>query len=208
MRLSLQQLFWRFSILDYWCYIGTLKIVYDETFTVVAGCKRWRNWSSSFSPHWFGCWKLLCVWLCCIVIVFKIFASFSQFLSVLCKFHVLFHVFQHMIWSLLNATYQSDDVSKSKICNDISMIGDTFRCHSETVETHIKELVFVRTFRLRCHRLKPLNKNPKEAEMGMFLIYWILCFWFKNSWVEMFIDCLHFSSCTKYDKIIIQDFWL
>ena len=104
MRLSLQQLFWRFSILDYWCYIGTLKIVYDETFTVVAGCKRWRNWSSSFSPHWFGCWKLLWVWLCCIVIVFKIFVPFSQFLSVLCKFHVLFHVFQHMIWSLLNAT--------------------------------------------------------------------------------------------------------
>ena len=35
-----------------------------------------------------------------------------------------------------------------------------------TVETRIKEPVFIRTLRLKFHLLNPLNKNPKEAETG------------------------------------------
>ena len=39
-----------------------------------------------------------------------------------------------------------------------------------TAETHVKEPVFIRTLRLNFHRLSPLNKSPKEAEMGMVLV--------------------------------------
>ena len=35
-----------------------------------------------------------------------------------------------------------------------------------TVETHIKEPVFIRTLRLKFHLLNSLNKNPPEAETG------------------------------------------
>ena len=35
---------------------------------------------------------------------------------------------------------------------------------SDTVETRIKEPVFIRTLRLRFDLLNPLNKNPPEAE--------------------------------------------
>ena len=43
-----------------------------------------------------------------------------------------------------------------------------------TVEPRIKEPVFVRTFRLKFHRLNPLDKNPTEVEMEMVLVQWIL----------------------------------
>ena len=36
-----------------------------------------------------------------------------------------------------------------------------------TVETRIKEPVFLRTLRLQFHFLNPLNKNSKEAETGI-----------------------------------------
>ena len=36
-----------------------------------------------------------------------------------------------------------------------------------TVETRIKEPAVKRTLKLKFHRLNPLIKNPKEAEMGI-----------------------------------------
>jgi len=45
-----------------------------------------------------------------------------------------------------------------------------FASLSPTAETPIKEPVFIRILRLKCHCLNPLNYNPKEAEMGMVLI--------------------------------------
>ena len=40
-----------------------------------------------------------------------------------------------------------------------------------TVQTHAKEPVFIRILRMKFHCFNVLNKNPKEAEMGMVLIY-------------------------------------
>ena len=37
---------------------------------------------------------------------------------------------------------------------------------SHTVETCIKEPVLIRTLRAKFHFLNPVNKSPKETEMG------------------------------------------
>ena len=44
-----------------------------------------------------------------------------------------------------------------------------------TGEIRIKEPVFIRTLRLQFHCLNPLDRNPKEADIGMVLIQWISC---------------------------------
>ena len=44
------------------------------------------------------------------------------------------------------------------------------RTHDAIVKSRIKELVFIRTLRLKFQCLNPLKKNSKEAEMGMVLI--------------------------------------
>ena len=49
------------------------------------------------------------------------------------------------------------------------MINSEIDKDLNTVETHIKEPVFIRNLRLKFHLMSPLNKNPKAAEMEMVL---------------------------------------
>ena len=44
----------------------------------------------------------------------------------------------------------------------------------------MKEPVFIETLRMRIHCWNPLDNNPKEAELGMVLIYCISCYLVKQ----------------------------
>ena len=68
-----------------------------------------------------------------------------------------------------------------------------------TVETHIKEPVFIRTLRLKFNLLSPLNKNPPDGR-GSYLIGFICSEFrtiFKNSFI--LIRILQKTACKIFN---------
>ena len=72
----------------------------------------------------------------------------------------------------------------------LMMIMGEFNEKRATVETRIKEPVFIRTLRLKSNLLNPLNKNPPEAETR------------RDSYIRVFM-CSEFLRIFKNSCILI-----